>query len=162
MSQFDEPIAQLLRSRRIASLATTNPDGSPHLTAVWYLAEGESIFIATSSRSRKARNVAEPPRAALMLDVRTPGRERGVTAIGVAELLTDVRSGRLNRLVHQRYLRAAAFDDVQVGPVFAAVDDATIALRPERWLTWDMAALDRQVFGGRVASYLLPLDEEQT
>jgi hypothetical protein len=39
------------------------------------------------------------------------------------------------------------------------LDDVTIRLRPERWVAWDMAALDRQVFGGRFAGYCLPLDE---
>ena len=43
--------------RFIASLGTESEDGSTHLTAVWYLFEDGCLYVATSSRSRKARNV---------------------------------------------------------------------------------------------------------
>ena len=96
-----------------------------------------------------------------MIDVRVSGRERGLTAIGNAELVRGAWSESLNRVIHGRYLRPGALDDPRVGPVFAAMDDATICLRADEWLSWDMAALDQQVFAGRMASqsYLLPLDE---
>jgi PPOX class probable F420-dependent enzyme len=161
LRELDERFRELLTGRRIAALATTSPDGSPHLAAVWFLFEGDRLYVATPRRSRKARNVAERRQAALMIDVRVPGRERGLTAIGDAELLAGASSEQWNHAIHGRYLHAAALADPRVGPGFAAADDATICLRPRRWLTWDMAALDRQVFGGRISSqgYLLPLED---
>jgi hypothetical protein len=65
---------ELLRGRYIAALGTENADGTIHLTAVWYLEDGH-LFIATSSKSRKARNIAAQARASLMVDVRKPGAE---------------------------------------------------------------------------------------
>ena len=65
----------LLRGRYIATLGTENTDGTIHLTAVWYLFEDGYLFIATSSKSRKARNIAARVRASLMVDVRKPGAE---------------------------------------------------------------------------------------
>src|SRR5438552_940093 len=49
---------------------------------VWYLFEDSCLFIATSSKTRKAHNVAARPKASLMVDARKPGTERGVTAAG--------------------------------------------------------------------------------
>jgi len=61
---------EFLKGRFIASLGTENEDGSIHLTAVWYLFEGNCLYVATSSRSRKARNVLSRPKASLMVDSR--------------------------------------------------------------------------------------------
>jgi hypothetical protein len=54
-------LQELLRGRYIATLGTENPDGSIHLTAVWYLFESGCLFVGTSSKSRKCRNVAARP-----------------------------------------------------------------------------------------------------
>ena len=45
---------EILSGRHIASLGTESEDGSIHLTAVWFLYEGGCLYVATSSRSRKA------------------------------------------------------------------------------------------------------------
>ncbi len=154
-------LLEVLEKRYIATLATENADGSIHLTAVWYLFEDGCLYVATSSRTRKARNVAARPKGSLMVDVRIPGTERGITAAGKVELIAGEQSQAINRRLHRRYLSAAAIADPGVGPVFAGFDDVTIRLTPASWTTWDMAALDAQAFGGRLGGtpgYLLPLD----
>lgn len=158
---LDPALQGLLQGRYIATLGTENPDGSIHLTAVWYLFEDGSLFVATSSRSRKARNIAARPKASLMVDVRRPGAERGVNAAGKAELISGDRPREINRRIHMRYMSAAAIADLQVGPVFESFDDVTIRIAPVSWTAWDMAVLDRQAFGGRLGGtpgYMLPLD----
>jgi PPOX class probable F420-dependent enzyme len=151
----------LLQGRHIAAIGTENADGSIHLTAVWYLFEEGCLFVATSSKSRKARNVAARPKASVMVDLRQPGSERGVNAVGAAELISGDVSRAINQRIHQRYMSAEAIADPHIGPVFASFDDVTIRLAPISWTTWDMHALDVQAFGGRLGAnpgYLLPLD----
>jgi PPOX class probable F420-dependent enzyme len=158
---LDPSFAELLQGRFIATLATHNPDGTIHLTAVWFLYESGSFFVATSSKSRKARNIAAQSTASMMVDVRRPGAERGVTAAGKAELLSGENSRARNKRIHSRYLSTAAMADPAIEPVFAAFDDITIRLTPTSWTTWDMATLDAQAFAGRLGNtpgYLLPLD----
>ena len=158
---LDPTNQRLLQGRYIATLGTENADGTIHLTAVWYLFESGSLFIATSSKSRKARNVAARPNASLMVDVRLPGAERGVTAAGKVELITGDKSQEINRRVHSRYMSAQAMSDPHIGPVFASFDDVTLRLTPVSWRAWDMTVLDAQAFGGRLGAtpgYLLPLD----
>jgi PPOX class probable F420-dependent enzyme len=152
---------ELIRRRYIATFGTENSDGSIHLTAVWYLFDAGSLYVATSSRTQKARNVAARPRASLMVDVRRPGAERGVTAAGSVEVISGDQSQEINRRIHSRYLSAAAISDPHVGPVFASFDDVTLRLTPVSWTSWDMAVLDAQALGGRLGKtpgYLLPLD----
>jgi hypothetical protein len=51
--------------------------------------------------------------------------------------------------------------DPLIEPVFASFDDVTIQITPTSWITWDMAMLDAQAFGGRLGKtpgYLLALD----
>jgi PPOX class probable F420-dependent enzyme len=157
----DPALQELLRGRYIATLATENADGTVHLTAVWYLFEDGCLFVATSSKSRKARNIAARPKASLMVDVRKPGAEQGVSAAGNAEVISGAQSEAINRRIHSRYMSPAALSDPAVGPVFASFDDVTLRLTPVSWTSWNMAVLDAQAFGGRLGKmpgYLLPLD----
>lgn len=159
--KLDQNFHDLLRGRYVATLGTENADGTIHLTAVWYLFEDGCLFIATSSRTRKARNVIARPKASLMVDARKPGTEHGATAAGRVELISGGVSQEINRRLHSRYLSAAAMSDPHVGPVFESFDDVTIRLTPISWITWDMAVLDAQALGGRLGGtpgYLLPLD----
>ncbi len=156
-AQFQE----LLLQRHIATLGTRNADETIHLTAVWYLYADGYLYVATSSRSRKARNVMARPNASLMVDLRVPGKERGVTAIGSVELLSGAESQAINHRLHGRYLSEKALADPHVGPVFASFDDVTIRITPTSWISWDMAVLDAQALGGQLSAnpeYLLPLD----
>lgn len=158
---LDTTFQEFLRGRHIATIGTENPNGTIHLTAVWYVFESGNLFIATSSKTQKARNAAARPKASLMVDMRKPGKERGVTATGKVEVISGGESQAINRRVHSRYMSAAAISDPHIGPVFAAFDDVTLKLTPDSWITWDMAVLDAQAFGGRLGAtpgYMLPLD----
>ncbi len=144
---LDPTLQEFLRGRHIATLGTENADGTIHLTAVWYLFESGSLYIATSSKTQKARNVAARPKASLMVDARKPGTERGVTAAGKVEVISGDQSKEINRRIHCRYLSAAAISDIR--------------LTPASWFSWDMAVLDAQALGGRLGAnpgYMLPLD----
>jgi len=147
---LDPTLQEWLQGRYIATLGTENADGTIHLTAVWYLFEDGHFFIATSSKSRKARNIAARAKASLMVDVRKPGAERGVNGAGKAELVSGEQSGKIDRRIQSRYMSAAAMADPHVGPVFATFDDVTIRITRGSWIGWDMAVLDAQAFGGRL------------
>ncbi|MGH9792202.1 MAG: TIGR03618 family F420-dependent PPOX class oxidoreductase [Candidatus Acidiferrales bacterium] len=157
----DSNMIALLDGRRIAALATENDDGSIQLTAVWYLFADGHLYVATFSRSRKARNVAARPKASLMVDTREGGADRGVTAMGRAELVSGDEAHAINERIHRRYLSEAALADPQIGPGFAAFDDVTIRITPREWLWWDTAEVDTNYFGGKLCGtpgYLLPLE----
>jgi len=160
-SLTDALVSQLLDGRHIASLATQNSDGSIHMVAVWYWFDGTQIFVATSSRSRKARNLQSNPKVSLMIDARDPAASFGATIAGTAHIVTGDPSRKKNAEIHNKYLSQAALADPRVGPVFAAWDDVTIQIAPASVIAWDMRQADRQFFGGAIGSnpaYLLPLE----
>jgi general stress protein 26 len=160
-SLTDALVQQLLNGRYIASLATQNPDGSIHMVAVWYWFDGSKIFLATASRSRKARNMESNSKATLMIDSREPQASFGATISGNVQILRALASQKLNAEIHRKYLSAAAIADPRVGPVFARWDDVTVQITPVSVISWDMREADAQVFGGSLKNnptYLLPLE----
>ena len=151
---------EILSGRFIASLGTANEGGSIHLTAVWYLFDSGCLYVATSSRTRKARNAIARPKASLMVDIRKPGSERGLVAMCTVEVIDGNSSREINVRIHRRYMSEAALADPRAGGTMAAMDDITLKLTPTRWYAWDMRELDAAVFGGSMNTpgYLLPLD----
>jgi PPOX class probable F420-dependent enzyme len=162
MASLNDPLVkQLLDARHTASLATHNSDGSIHVVAVWYWFDGGKVFVATSSRSRKARNLQSNTNVSLMIDARDPAASCGVNIAGTAQILTGDSSRKCNAGIHGKYLSESALQDPAVGPVFAAWDDVTIQITPGSVTAWDMRVADRQFFGGameRNPQYLLPLE----
>lgn len=160
-SLSDALVRQLLDGRYIASLATQNPDGSLHAVSVWYWFDGAQVYVATSGRSRKARNLQANSNVSLMVDSRDVAASRGVNIAGRAQILTGDPSRQWNARVHSKYLSAAALADPKVGRVFAMVDDVTIQITPASVIYWDMRQADQQFFGGAFENnpaYLLPLE----
>ena len=152
---------EILTGRFIASLGTENEDGSIHLTAVWYLFDGGCLYVATSSRTRKARNVTARPKASLMVDIREPAsEERGLVALCTVDVIAGESSTEINARIHGRYMSKAALADPRAGGTMAALDDITLKLTPTGWYAWDMRVFDAAVFGGamKTPGYLLPLD----
>jgi PPOX class probable F420-dependent enzyme len=160
-SLSDTHIRQLLDGRYIASFCTHNPNGSLHTVAVWFWFDGKDIYIATSSRSQKARNLQANPQAAVMIDSRDPNASYGTTVTGTVRVLTGESSRKCNAEIHKKYLSPSALADPKVGPVFAAWDDVTVLLTPASVIAWDMRQADQQVFGSAFRNnpaYLLPLE----
>jgi PPOX class probable F420-dependent enzyme len=159
-SLIDPSIRELLEGRYIASLASRNSDGTIHMVAVWYLFEDGQIYIATSSRSRKARNLQANATVSVMIDSRDPAASRGTNVAGTASLITGETAQHWNARVHSKYLSAAALADPRIAPVFSSFDDVTIQIKPESLIYWDMRKIDQQFLGGAMAgnpSYLLDL-----
>ncbi|HUG47942.1 MAG TPA: pyridoxamine 5'-phosphate oxidase family protein [Candidatus Limnocylindria bacterium] len=49
-------------------LATISPDGRPHVAPVWGAFVDSDLFLETSARTRKARNMAERPNVAVHVE----------------------------------------------------------------------------------------------
>jgi hypothetical protein len=160
MFELNDDWRSFLQGRRIATFATRNPDNALHLTAVWYLFEADVFYLAISSHSRKWHNSLARPQVSLMVDSRIPAKERGITAIGLAEHITGEEAKQWNRKVHARYLTLEAINDPLVGSVYAAGDDVTLKIVTQQWLIWDIALHDAKNLGGRLGNlnYTFPLD----
>ncbi|WDZ85648.1 pyridoxamine 5'-phosphate oxidase family protein [Micromonospora cathayae] len=61
-------MAARLAGQRNAWLCTLRPDGSPHVTPVWFVHRQGQWWICTAAGNRKARNVTGDPRVSLALE----------------------------------------------------------------------------------------------
>jgi len=57
-----------LKKSRQFWIATTRPDGRPHVMVIWALWLEGALYFATGSTSRKARNLAENPHCTICTD----------------------------------------------------------------------------------------------
>ena len=129
---------ELLEARLIASLATLNRDGTPHVVAMWFLWDGAAILSPTSRKTRKAKNVLRDPRVTVMVDDSRGGFDlRGITIVGRAELVEGPEALELNRGVHRKYVTETglALEPVRT---YLGTDDVTIRIQPERASSWDL------------------------
>ena len=71
-------------------VATVNPDGSPHLTTLFYVMQQGSIAFWTYASSQKIKNLERDPRLGLLVEDGEDYFElRGVSVSGTAELVRD-------------------------------------------------------------------------
>ena len=77
-----------LLESKVAMLATIGPNGRPQLTALWFLAEGDTVKISLNTSRQKYKNLQARPAVSLMLmDHANPARY--VEMRGVAEVEPD-------------------------------------------------------------------------
>jgi PPOX class probable F420-dependent enzyme len=67
-------------------LATTRPDGRPHLMPVWGVWDGAALWFSSANRSRKAQNLRTRPRCS----VSTDDAYRPVVLEGDAAVVTEL------------------------------------------------------------------------
>jgi PPOX class probable F420-dependent enzyme len=135
VSELTDRLRSFLDERRYAVLATHDPDGGIHLTPIWFLFEEDRFYFASSSGSRKVKNVERNSSASAVVDARERGRERWVSALGHVEILRDDAARSINARIRRRYLAPGALDG-PIGAALAASDDVTLRLSPTAWRSW--------------------------
>ena len=141
MGELTDELRSFLGGRRYAVLATHDPHDGIHLTPIWFLFADDRFYFASSSGSRKVKNVERDFSASVVVDAREPGRERWVSASGPVEILRDGEARPINARIRRRYLAPNALD----GPIEAALresDDVTLQLEPTAWRSWTAPIMD--------------------
>ncbi len=90
----------------VVSVATLDPDGSPHVVPLWFVWLEDALYVSTRRGSRTWRNVRADPRVALTVDVGRAWTEiAGVTIRGLAERLRaeDPAMRRPMSAWHEKY-----------------------------------------------------------
>jgi PPOX class probable F420-dependent enzyme len=104
-------------------VATTWPDGRPHVMPVWGAWHDDAIWFSCSRRSRKAVNLAREPRCAVSTDVAS----EPVVVEGLAEIVDDrAVIERLTAIWNEKYDTDTPVD------FFASPDNACIRVAPAR------------------------------
>ena len=82
---LSEKARALLQVRRFAVLGTINKDGSPQLTTMWYLLDGDVILMNTKAGRTKERNMRRDPRISVCIE----DGYSYVTISGTVEMIDD-------------------------------------------------------------------------
>src|SRR5258708_14649212 len=82
---LSEKARAFLQERRFAVLATINRNGTPQLTPMWYLLEGDTIVMNTKAGRTKERNMRRDPRISVCV---LEGYSY-VTVSGTVEMIDD-------------------------------------------------------------------------
>lgn len=94
-------------------LATTRPDGRPHVMPVWGVWVENSFYFSTGSQSRKARNLAENPHCVI-------SAEAGNGSVMVEGLAALTPAEEVPQQAFELYQAKYEWElDPQLGPVFA-------------------------------------------
>ena len=121
---MDPRTADRLENARNIWVATVRPDGRPHLTPVWFVLEGDALYICISPRSVKARNLSVNPKVACALE----DGDSPVICEGAAAALEQPWPEAVRQGFKTRYDWDIATDS-DYGLV--------LEIRPEKWLTWN-------------------------
>ena len=136
----DALVRELLEARLVGVFCTTEADGVIHAVPMWFALVGDTIALATSSRSRKAANLAVGPRATLVVHDSRPGTDIcGVSIRGRAAPVEGTPGQALVDAVHARYVAPEGLSLPAAAEIFAS-DDVALRLVPESAFTWDERA----------------------
>jgi PPOX class probable F420-dependent enzyme len=93
----------LLTSDAVAIVATTDADGSPHLSSAWVGIEDDEIVFGTLDDQRRLRNLRRDPRVALSIQadrINEWGLREYLVINGVARITEGGAPELLQRLAH--------------------------------------------------------------
>jgi PPOX class probable F420-dependent enzyme len=116
-AKLSDAALELLGSAVVATIATINADGSPHLSAAWVGVEDGEIVVGTLPDQRKLRNIRRDPRVSIQVQsdrIKAWGLREYLVIDGRARITEGGAAALLQRLAR-----------VYIGPdaVFPAMPD---------------------------------------
>jgi hypothetical protein len=129
---------EYLATERTCTLATIGPDG-PHVTALWFVWDGTSVWLYSITRSQRWTDLQRDPRVAVLVEAGEDYFElRGAEIVGRVEVVGEVpRTGEANdMLTEPEQLFTAKF---RGGGAEMSYDGrhAWLRLTPTKIATWD-------------------------
>jgi len=123
-----------LSEKNLARVATVRPDGTPHVTPVWYIWENNELLIPIMKGSIKESNIRQNSKVATTIDSDT-SPHRAVIIEGTARIEGEL-SGEIEMRFYRRYLKS---EDIEryIEYVHATSETLLIRIRPQRITSWD-------------------------
>ena len=139
----DEEVQALLGENLKVQVASNGPDGTPHLTTLFYIVRDGNIAFWTYARSQKIKNLERDPRVSALVEDGTDYFElRGVSITGKAEIVRDYdQIFSLGSEVATRMVGAASFEDLgdfgRETVEKQAQKRVGVIIHPDHVATWD-------------------------
>lgn len=128
----------LTNTRIFAKVATTSPDGWPHVNPVWYEYENGTLYIITKELAGLTQNLRRDPRTSILIENPEPPYKR-VLIKGRAAFVDEAWVERARRMV-LRYLGEGGLDYFEATLNLPRV---TIRVTPLKLTSWNGGGIDR-------------------
>jgi nitroimidazol reductase NimA-like FMN-containing flavoprotein (pyridoxamine 5'-phosphate oxidase superfamily) len=133
-------IEAVLAEAVLARLATTNPKTmQPHVVPVWFMWDGEYVWISSFVSTRKIRELKNNPRGAVLIESRQEGGKlQAVLLEGTVELVAQPRQ-LVSKIASRIYIRYLGLEGVKQPEPQSWLNDSEnllIKLTPERIISW--------------------------
>ena len=138
----DAEIKEWLAQPNIARLGTVNRDGTPRVTAMWYLPEDDgSITLNTYEDNVHVRNIVRDGRVALLIDSSDPPY-KSVHYNGEAEVADEAASAEEIGRLYERYLGGSEPATEYGRNLVSAGKRVNVRFRPQRQHSIDFGKMD--------------------
>ncbi|MEM0504023.1 MAG: pyridoxamine 5'-phosphate oxidase family protein, partial [Archaeoglobaceae archaeon] len=113
---------------------TVGKDLMPNVHPVWFLYDGEFVYVSTAKFSAKARNVKRNPKVAIVIDVSEKTGNKGVIIRGNAEI---VENEELAKRILLKYLSPQDPEFQQL----LQIPRVVIKIKPQSVYSWDSSKM---------------------
>lgn len=133
-------IEAVLSEPVLARLATTNPKTmQPHVVPVWFVWDGENVWISSYVSTRKIRELKKNPRGAVLIESKQEeSKLQAVLLEGPVELITQPRE-LVREISNRIYIRYLGLEGVKAPDPQSWMNDPEnmlIKLTPDRIISW--------------------------
>jgi Pyridoxamine 5'-phosphate oxidase len=143
VAMSDREVSSLLAENLKVQVASNGPEGTPHLTTLFYIVREGKIAFWTYGRSQKIRNLERDPRVSALVEDGVDYFElRGVSITGRAQIIRDYsRIYSIGSEVATRMLDAESFEALgDLGRETVekqAQKRVAVIIHPDHVATWD-------------------------
>lgn len=122
----------------LARLATVNPTTlQPHVTPVWFLWDGASLWISAFISTRKAKEIERNRKIAVLIEPKDPTTLQAVLMEGACEFLSEPRElvAEMALRIYERYVGVEQITEKERSWAVDA-ENRLVKLTPARTYTW--------------------------
>jgi nitroimidazol reductase NimA-like FMN-containing flavoprotein (pyridoxamine 5'-phosphate oxidase superfamily) len=133
-------IETVLAEAVLARLATTNPKTlQPHVVPVWFMWDGDCVWISSFVSTRKIRELKINPRGAVLIESKQEGGK--LTAVlleGTVELVSEPRElvSEVASRIYLRYLGQDGLNEPEPQSWLKDPENLLIKLTPTKIVSW--------------------------
>ena len=138
----EEELSSFLQKQISLQIGTINKDGSPHLTTMWYLYDGENFIFHTYTKSQKIINLKRDSRITLLTEAGNQYSDlQGIIVYGNAEITNGKDSleevVRYMEMVGEKYIKDEEGSQYIEGMKLQAPKRSVVVVKPSKFISWD-------------------------
>ena len=138
----EEELSSFLQKQISLQIGTINKDGSPHLTTMWYLYDGENFIFHTYTKSQKIINLKRDSRITLLTEAGNQYSDlQGIIVYGNAEIINGKDSLeeviRYMEMVGEKYVKDEEGAQYIEGMKLQAPKRSVVIVKPSKFISWD-------------------------